>query len=194
RNLPPTDIQVESIRKIEDQVYVLERAKVGTLVGTVRVIDPNPNEEYLYRLIGLAATRSLDLDEKGRITTKIVFRRDLREELPLEIEVEDLGGNVFKRSFTFVVRADTEENSLVLGSRENLGALKVFPNPVRDRLFLRLPVHGDLVIRSVVGGPIYESSHPAGGLELDLSAYPPGVYLLRYVSEEGTRVFPLIKE
>ena len=83
-----------------------------------------------------------------------------------------------------------------LGSDSNQDPILVFPNPVSERLTIKLPaeeVRGiDYVIHSpsgtkFIGGSIQKDT------EIDLSAYPTGTYLLEITSSKSSKTFKIIK-
>lgn len=67
-----------------------------------------------------------------------------------------------------------------------LDEVKVYPNPVRDRLHVEsnAPIHQMSLIAS--NGMIVENkNHEGNVIELDLKGYSKGIYMLRLVTDEG---------
>ena len=58
-------------------------------------------------------------------------------------------------------------------------AIRLFPNPVRDRLVVQGLLHGDRIqIRDLLGRTLAKLPVSHQALEVDLAAFPPGVYAL----------------
>ncbi len=80
-------------------------------------------------------------------------------------------------------------------------ATGVYPNPVQDKLWVRLPVPTRRVdataILDVTGRVLLRGAHPPVGenqLQFDVSALPPGMYILRVQSGEGDQRFRFVKQ
>ncbi len=82
-----------------------------------------------------------------------------------------------------------------------LPAGRLYPNPVKDKLWVRLPVPTRRVdataILDVTGRVLLRGAHPPVGenqLQFDVSALPPGMYILRVQSGEGDQRFRFVKQ
>ncbi len=74
-------------------------------------------------------------------------------------------------------------------------AVRIYPNPFRDRLLLEYPVNKEWLIRiiNLSGSPVYEGNL-IGRQEIDLSDLSAGAYILHLTDKERiTRTFKLIK-
>ncbi len=65
--------------------------------------------------------------------------------------------------------------------------LRPFPNPTSGRIFLDLPARGGQITVFGLQGQLLQQHPAAGGnVQLDLSAYPPGVYWIKVVQAGQT--------
>jgi hypothetical protein len=74
----------------------------------------------------------------------------------------------------------------------NNASLKVYPNPVSDKLYIDNPMQGVVFIVSDMTGRI--CSVPMTNDEIDVSALPSGVYLLRIQDSGGSAIKKFVKE
>ena len=73
-------------------------------------------------------------------------------------------------------------------------AIEVYPNPVSDRLTL----HGEGIQQvsffTITGVCVFESTANLNVLEIDMSALPQGMYIMRVQTTDGTETRKVIKE
>jgi len=79
-----------------------------------------------------------------------------------------------------------------------LSAISVYPNPVKDKLFIRLPAQRGIAcyeIQNAMGSKILERTFESTGNEItvDVSGYLPGVYFLSIITDKGQRTFKILK-
>lgn len=102
-------------------------------------------------------------------------------------------------------RMDTLTESIIFVHREAVlprGALQVYPNPTHDRVIVRFPALGENFARievvNLTGQRLQEQTlAPASGkfeTVLDLSAFPAGIYLLRYHTSRHKGAVQLLKQ
>jgi hypothetical protein len=71
----------------------------------------------------------------------------------------------------------------------------IFPNPVRDRLFVNTSLEKfEATIYNVQGQQLYNYASIEAALELDYSDYSSGIYFLHIATETASKTFKIIKE
>jgi|GEM_PF-1182414 len=77
------------------------------------------------------------------------------------------------------------------------GLMSVYPNPNDGHFFLQKETEGKLRIEifSTMGQLVYSNENVSEGqLELDLSAQPDGIYLVRCIAESGAQILRIVKQ
>jgi len=87
---------------------------------------------------------------------------------------------------------NVETGSFLTPVEENM-SLNIYPNPVRDNLYLdNLPANSTLQITDMQGKTVIQTA--AHGQTLDVSNLKPGIYFIKVESEKGVYTSKLIKE
>jgi hypothetical protein len=73
----------------------------------------------------------------------------------------------------------------------NISALKIYPNPVTDRLYIDYSQDASFVVCDMTGRVLVSTMMDK---EIDVSNLPSGVYILRVQSDNGTVVNKFVKE
>ena len=102
----------------------------------------------------------------------------------ISVETYSTGTSILTQGFhqTLLNTTSTQENNIVL-------QLLLFPNPTTNRIFLNLkeeetlPVH--LSIHSMEGKMFWSGMMTYTEFEIDMEAYPDGLYLLSIRDEKG---------
>jgi hypothetical protein len=82
----------------------------------------------------------------------------------------------------------------ILPERSLADHLEVYPNPVKDKLFIRMPSNEKVTIRLMdTQGKEILSTHFRGSHEIDMQDYPEGMYLLRLFTKEEVVVHKIIR-
>jgi hypothetical protein len=73
--------------------------------------------------------------------------------------------------------------------------LKVYPNPAQDWVTVELPqqAKGQVVLYNMQGQQLEQENIVDGIVKIDLSTYPAGVYMVRWIGSEGQGFSKLIK-
>ncbi len=129
--------------------------------------DLNPESRYALRIIA-RTTEGKSLLDRNVITTFYV-----PEDIP--------------------VREITVSNKQQLDNLEN-GSIKIFPNPATRTAYISLPFKGQKTISvyDVSGKQIEQILTHEGFVELDVSDYTKGLYLIKVKFENGTEKLKLI--
>jgi ELWxxDGT repeat protein len=97
--------------------------------------------------------------------------------------------------------AAAREDSAGLAAPETASAVKLFPNPAREQLFVELPVAADQVQGTAVtdasGHVLLQDQHRVHGerrLLIPVGGLPAGLYLLRLRTANGVRVVRFVKQ
>lgn len=110
------------------------------------------------------------------------------------IMIWEIGGDALlaDADFSLLKAIDELVEAQSTGTFDNASQpLSIYPNPVRDRLFLRAPVtdyEGRATIVDVHGRVVLQQKSPGGEvLELDVAHLPPGAYFLNIYTEKGAQ-------
>jgi hypothetical protein len=74
--------------------------------------------------------------------------------------------------------------------------IKVYPNPVKDHFVVLNSVilNASIEVYNLSGELLYNREQQSNKIEIDLSDFPSGVYILRVYNEESSKVMKIIKE
>ena len=87
-------------------------------------------------------------------------------------------------------------NSLTVQDISEQKSIKIYPNPVIDKLNLQIPIeHSDgiLTIYNLLGQQVYQSLITNINNQIDISNYPNGPYFIMYDKNLITRYYKIIK-
>jgi pimeloyl-ACP methyl ester carboxylesterase len=87
-------------------------------------------------------------------------------------------------------------NSLTVQDISEQTSIKIYPNPVIDKLNLQIPIeHSDgiLTIYNLLGQQVYQSLITNINNQIDISNYPNGPYFIMYDKNLITRYYKIIK-
>lgn len=159
--------------------YIEEFSPNGTVVGTVTGTDPN-GDPLIYSIVSGNGSGTFDINS----TTGDVFvadesqmNFDLNPSFVIGVAADDGNGGVTSVEITINLI------DIPLGFRNEI-ELKVYPNPVTDKLFVDLTEVkvGDfeVVLYSISGDlqPAIPIVHSSGMLEIGCEHLTPGMYLL----------------
>ena len=88
-----------------------------------------------------------------------------------------------------------EESSLST-SNSNLNELLIYPNPTRDKLILKTPLHligSNVNMYSTLGQNLSNFTLNEANTSIDLSSLKKGIYLLKFQTDNGSFVKEIIK-
>ncbi|MGB2129097.1 MAG: right-handed parallel beta-helix repeat-containing protein [Flavicella sp.] len=94
------------------------------------------------------------------------------------------------------IKLDVKVNQpLSLDLNDDLNGLQLFPNPVKDRLYLSgVNEVNSFEMYSIVGKKVSGASLASGSSSIDVSGLEPGVYLVKIASETTFKTFTIVKE
>ena len=72
--------------------------------------------------------------------------------------------------------------------------IKVYPNPVRDRLILNSDGIQQVSLYTITGVRVFESTANHSEVEVDMTSLPQGLYILRVLTKDGNVARKVIKE
>lgn len=73
--------------------------------------------------------------------------------------------------------------------------VKAFPNPVKDVLKVNnIPVNSEVILTTLNGQQLYKQVATERTLDVNMSSYASGVYLLRVVGDKGAKVQKVVKK
>ncbi len=88
-------------------------------------------------------------------------------------------------------------SATVVGALNIFDLVKIYPNPTSVDVILDIPTT-DKIISTVLynssGELLLEKEFNPNAPHLDLSSRPSGLYLLKLISSDGYRIYPLIKQ
>ena len=87
-------------------------------------------------------------------------------------------------------------NNVGLANLENSVEIEIFPNPVIEKLNLRIPIeqiNGILTITNLIGQQVYQSPIISTNTQIDVSAYTNGPYFISYNKDSIMRYSKIIK-
>ncbi|MBL7984696.1 MAG: T9SS type A sorting domain-containing protein, partial [Flavobacteriales bacterium] len=88
-----------------------------------------------------------------------------------------------------------QQNTSAVDELANANALLVYPNPARDRLVVQGEAAlGEVVLHDAVGRVVLSQRAASDRAHVDVSALPPGVYVLSVRNSEGTRTARVVVE
>jgi len=89
-----------------------------------------------------------------------------------------------------------QENALSASETTNSPKIKLFPNPVTDKLTIISPENTNVTceIYSLVGQKIYADVLKDENTHIDFSNFQNGIYLVLIISETGVKTYKVIKE
>jgi len=88
-----------------------------------------------------------------------------------------------------------EESSLST-SNSNLNELIIYPNPTKDKLILKTPLHligSNVNMYSTLGQNLSNFTLNEANTSIDLSSLKKGIYLLKFQTNNGSFVKEIIK-
>jgi len=98
---------------------------------------------------------------------------------------QQVSNKTFK--FTFVHASAIQEN-------KNPYLFKLYPNPASNQINILFKVEGSktITLRDVLGKVVLEQKTTQNALELDVSSYPKGIYLIKVATEKGSNTQKLV--
>jgi hypothetical protein len=84
-----------------------------------------------------------------------------------------------------------------LGDPDPLGSLKIFPNPVKDKLYLEFlgvkHTHLQIKLMNAIGHTIFSSDRFESDQAIDYSTFEDGIYFLSVENESAQKIFRIVK-
>lgn len=74
---------------------------------------------------------------------------------------------------------------------------KIYPNPAGDKIYLDLPAGGgtvDAVIYDITGQAVAKQENCSGRFVADVSAFHPGIYLVKVNGDQGQQTYRFVKK
>lgn len=143
---------------------------------------------YLWKQTPFSETPMTNVS--GKIFTKTITGQTIGSTISYAVKFAYAGGLSVTKYFSYVVG-----NSCSLGL-ENYSDIKqtVYPNPVKNTLFLKLTDNQNRIfLTDVLGHKLIDSFVPAN-YSLDMSSYKTGVYFLRVENTYGVQQEKIIKK
>jgi len=89
-------------------------------------------------------------------------------------------------------------SGLYLTDFSSMKNLFVYPNPVHDILYIKLPdsdtdLNGKILIESIDGRMLFTAHCNSMKKSINLSTLPTGIYVCNYISKNGTQKVKIIK-
>jgi hypothetical protein len=87
---------------------------------------------------------------------------------------------------------------LAINDKSNNSSIEVYPNPTKDKFFVHLlgsiDKNSKLTISTVTGETIISMSAEKNILEVDLTRYPAGTYVMHYKSDRNSKTVKITKQ
>jgi len=138
----------------------------------------------------------------------VFFERENTQEIPydnnhyllLNIAMGgNLGGTIpsnFSEATMEIDYVRVYEESSLSTSNSNLNELIIYPNPTKDKLILKTPLHligSNVNMYSALGQNLSNFTLNEANTSIDLSSFKKGIYLLKFQTNNGTFVKEIIK-
>lgn len=132
---------------------------------------------------------NLNLEPGESISIEAIFN-------PGYIRFEDFclhlvsGNHDFERYFHNIDFSNNSSCRNLVGTKEiNKNHIFVYPNPVGERLYFSKPLYNSGVQVTTLEGQVLYNTNTKQISSLDLSGYPPGIYILRLVNKSGKSIY-----
>jgi beta-glucanase (GH16 family) len=138
----------------------------------------------------------------------VFFERENTQEIPydnnhyllLNIAMGgNLGGTIpsnFSEATMEIDYVRVYEESSLSTSNSNLNELIIYPNPTKDKLILKTPLHligSNVNMYSTLGQSLSNFTLNEANTSIDLSSFKKGIYLLKFQTNNGSFVKEIIK-
>ena len=169
--------------------------------GTTYIADSS-GEFHIYSLIWTEDVIKILLDDV------VFFERENTQEIPydnnhyllLNIAMGgNLGGTIpsnFSEATMEIDYVRVYEESSLSTSNSNLNELIIYPNPTKDKLILKTPLHligSNVNMYSTLGQNLSNFTLNEENTSIDLSSLKKGIYLLKFLTNNGSFVKEIIK-
>jgi photosystem II stability/assembly factor-like uncharacterized protein len=86
-----------------------------------------------------------------------------------------------------------------INKKQLTNSLKIYPNPVREKISIELPGSGASMIGTVyiygmTGQEMFRQEVKSSKVELSVSSLPSSAYFIRMISSKGTGIGKFVKE
>lgn len=86
-------------------------------------------------------------------------------------------------------------SSTGISATDKLRQIGVYPNPVRETLYLsQLPLGTEIAVFDVLGRAVYSAAATKANLNISTRLWSPGVYMLRLSKDGATHLEKVVKE
>jgi len=102
------------------------------------------------------------------------------------------GQQVSDKTYTVTLTNDSLPWTSVDPKLNNEASIKIYPNPANNQtaVFLKKPSH--LTVTNLTGSVVWQTKNAAGNYQIDVTAFPAGIYTVRIEQTETTTVKKLI--
>lgn len=171
-----------------------EGVSVGTVVGVLSSVDPDPSDAHVYEFVYEGGDEEIDnqffLIDGAELKVQVALDYELKNTFALLIHTDDGNGGTLTQLVPVTVNNVIETS--IGGTNEGM-ALKVYPNPAVDRLTVEVnnPDNTELLLEIYSNiGTLVHSEYTVHGSTIDLSDFAKGMYILRI---KGENVYELSK-
>jgi hypothetical protein len=167
--------------EFKNQIIVIpEDTPAGTIIGNLDAIDPE-GDAITYAMISGNLDSAFAISATGELSVlRAVLDYEKKKLYTLTIEVKD--DTLAFQSIIEIVITNVVDNILLTGIDDEDLKIKVYPNPVADRLFVNIPptVSVERIIMIDLSGKTHFTAGEVWGdqLEINMSSYQPGMYIL----------------
>ena len=170
--------------------------------GSTTYIQDSSGEFHIYSLIWTENVIKILLDDV------VFFERENTQEIPydnhhyllLNIAMGgNLGGAIpsnFNNATMEIDYVRVYEESSLSSSNSTLNELIIYPNPTKDKLILKTPLHligSNVNMYSTLGQSLSNFTLDEVNTSIDLSSFKKGIYLLKFQTDNGSFVKEIIK-
>ena len=201
----PFEIQIGNMNEAptmlsSDILTLPEGAEIGAEIGTFVVTDPDINDRFTIELVtGNGDEDNSSFSFKGNVlVSDDVFDYESKNTLSIRVRSSDAGGLFIENSFTVLITDEFETSISWVNKAERV---QLYPNPVRDVLYLRANtaiIPNSITVTDATGKEIKllvkNKFTKNGTLLLDTSGLLAGIYFLRVRNDKQTFVKPFFKK
>ncbi|MDN5215161.1 MBG domain-containing protein [Fulvivirgaceae bacterium BMA12] len=179
-----------------EQLLTVDKATLNVTVVNVSRDEGEPNPVFELRYEGWVGGDDInDLDVIPIASTTADIPSD---EGTYPITISGGMDNNYNFDYTAgILTVNNVEEVITALEKHSTTGIKIFPNPVSYKLKL-IPgpsaISGLAIIYNSTGAIIKSIRFNGKALEMDFSAYPSGIYLLKIISADGSTVHQIVKE
>ncbi|MBI4646839.1 MAG: Omp28-related outer membrane protein [Bacteroidia bacterium] len=184
-----------------DQANYYAGGTNGPMAGYENLTDPVPAADMVYNWVARALLGGWDGTENSipsTINEYDAISYNYSYTLPTDWDENNINliGIIIDQTTGEVWNAAKSDIITAIPDNENVyHNITFFPNPAKNRLFIRMNEKADIFIYSMFGQEITRINNVSSPVSIDLSSYPAGSYFIKFLSKDNaiTKKFVITK-